>query len=156
MNEAQVKAWEAAQALPISVDLVAAANEELRMLGEVDRLQCLYEGPAVKRAIDRCVLYLLNATSPVFQFLGSIWNTGSFFCLNASVHRIGAVIGNAHRLICSRICCRALCRYERFWLPLLAREGDENLLPLIPPLDCAWIWHVHRLNPVSISPLFLL
>jgi len=91
MNEAQAKAWEAAQALPISVDLVAAANEELRMLEEVDRLQCLYEGPAVKRAIDR---------------------------------------------------------YERFWLPLLAREGDENLLPLIPPLDCAWIWHVHRLNPI--------
>lgn len=94
MNEAQAKAWEAAQALPISVDLVAAANEELRMLEEVDRLQCLYEGPAVKRAIDR---------------------------------------------------------YERFWLPLLAREGDENLLPLIPPLDCAWIWHVHRLNPIRYS-----
>jgi hypothetical protein len=53
MNEAQAKAWEAAQALPISVDLVAAANEELRMLSEVDRLQCLYGGPAVVRAIER-------------------------------------------------------------------------------------------------------
>lgn len=53
MNNAQLKAWEAAQALPISVDLVAAATEELRMLEEVDRFQCYYEGPAVVRAIDR-------------------------------------------------------------------------------------------------------
>lgn len=53
MNEAQGKAWLAAQALPISVDLVAAANEELQMLEEVDRLQCFYGGPIVLRAIDR-------------------------------------------------------------------------------------------------------
>jgi hypothetical protein len=45
-------------------------------------------------------------------------------------------------------------RYERYWLPLLAEGGvdsQEQLIPLIPPLDCAWVWHVHRLNPVSIS-----
>ena len=53
MNDAQVKAWTAAQALPISVDLFAGANEELRMLEEVDRLQCLYGGPVVIRAIER-------------------------------------------------------------------------------------------------------
>lgn len=53
MNDAQARAWEAAQALPVSVDLVAAANEELRMLEEVDRLQCFYGGPAVVRAIER-------------------------------------------------------------------------------------------------------
>lgn len=55
MNEAQAKAWEAAQALPISVDLVAAANGELRMLEQVDRLQCFYGGSAVVRAIERYV-----------------------------------------------------------------------------------------------------
>ncbi|KAG0565461.1 hypothetical protein KC19_8G192000 [Ceratodon purpureus] len=94
MNEAQGQAWLDAQALPITVDLVAAANEELLMLEEVDRLQCLYEGPVVVRAIER---------------------------------------------------------YERCWLPLLAKEGvgsQDQLIPLIPPLDCAWIWHVHRLNPI--------
>lgn len=45
-----------------------------------------------------------------------------------------------------------LPRYENLWLPLLANEGSSSqdpFLPLIPPLDCAWIWHVHRLNPVS-------
>ena len=53
MNEAQGQAWLDAKALPITVDLVAAANEELLMLEEVDRLQCLYEGPVVVRAIER-------------------------------------------------------------------------------------------------------
>ncbi|KAH6558605.1 hypothetical protein KP509_1Z055100 [Ceratopteris richardii] len=46
---------------------------------------------------------------------------------------------------------RAISRYENLWLPLLAERGpytDEGL-PLIPPLDCAWIWHCHRLNPVQ-------
>ena len=55
MNEAQVRAWLDAQALPITIDLGAAANEELLMLQEVDRLQCLYEGPVVVRAIERYI-----------------------------------------------------------------------------------------------------
>lgn len=46
---------------------------------------------------------------------------------------------------------RAIHRYENCWLPLLAEsEGGftPTGLPLQPPLDCAWIWHCHRLNPV--------
>ena len=60
MNEAQAKAWEAAQALPISLDLVAAANEELRMLEEVERLRCFYGGPAVVRAIERYSIVIIE------------------------------------------------------------------------------------------------
>jgi hypothetical protein len=53
MEDMQEKAWADAQALPISIDLVAAATEELLMLAEVDRHKCLYSGPVVARAIER-------------------------------------------------------------------------------------------------------
>ncbi|KAI5058784.1 hypothetical protein GOP47_0026954, partial [Adiantum capillus-veneris] len=45
----------------------------------------------------------------------------------------------------------AILRYENCWLRLLADHGPyaSTGLPLIPPLDCAWIWHCHRLNPVQ-------
>jgi hypothetical protein len=96
MDEEQVlvRNWKAAQALPISIDLVAAAKQELDLLAQVDRHPCLYGGPVLLRAIER---------------------------------------------------------YENFWLPLLDSEGKvaEEGLPLIPPLDCDWVWHCHRLNPVQ-------
>ncbi|KAL6575866.1 hypothetical protein OROHE_000337 [Orobanche hederae] len=40
--------------------------------------------------------------------------------------------------------------YNVFWLPLLANHSESRLLegPLVVPLDCEWIWHCHRLNPV--------
>ncbi|GLJ46990.1 hypothetical protein SUGI_0991820 [Cryptomeria japonica] len=42
---------------------------------------------------------------------------------------------------------RAIYRYEHCWLPLLANsEAKEDLLP---PLDCEWVWHCHRLNPLQ-------
>ncbi|VVB08388.1 unnamed protein product [Arabis nemorensis] len=41
---------------------------------------------------------------------------------------------------------RAIYRYNACWLPLLAKSVSEG--PLVPPLDCEWIWHCHRLNPV--------
>ncbi|CAK9206020.1 unnamed protein product [Sphagnum troendelagicum] len=96
MDEEQVLVsnWKAAQALPISIDLIAAAKQELDLLAQVDRHPCLYGGPVLLRAIER---------------------------------------------------------YENFWLPLLDSEGKvaEEGLPLIPPLDCDWVWHCHRLNPVQ-------
>ncbi|KAL6571875.1 hypothetical protein OROHE_002744 [Orobanche hederae] len=45
---------------------------------------------------------------------------------------------------------RAIYRYNVFWLPLLANHSESRLLegPLVVPLDCEWIWHCHRLNPL--------
>ncbi|MBA0760976.1 hypothetical protein Gotri_023685 [Gossypium trilobum] len=45
---------------------------------------------------------------------------------------------------------RAIYRYNAYWLPLLAKCYEEPILegPLVVPLDCEWIWHCHRLNPV--------
>ncbi|KAL2317584.1 hypothetical protein Fmac_031460 [Flemingia macrophylla] len=45
---------------------------------------------------------------------------------------------------------RASYRYKYFWLPLLAKHGESPVTedPLVVPLDCEWIWHCHRLNPV--------
>ncbi|EYU41349.1 hypothetical protein ABFS82_12G024600 [Erythranthe guttata] len=45
---------------------------------------------------------------------------------------------------------RAIYRYNAFWLPLLAKQSGSQLVdgPLVVPLDCEWIWHCHRLNPV--------
>ncbi|EOX91856.1 Uncharacterized protein TCM_000919 [Theobroma cacao] len=45
---------------------------------------------------------------------------------------------------------RAIYRYNAYWLPLLAKYHKEEFSegPLVVPLDCEWIWHCHRLNPV--------
>ncbi|PON38888.1 Glycine-rich domain-containing protein-like [Parasponia andersonii] len=45
---------------------------------------------------------------------------------------------------------RAIYRYNVCWLPLLAKHSDTPVSegPLVVPLDCEWIWHCHRLNPV--------
>ncbi|XP_042027842.1 glycine-rich domain-containing protein 1-like [Salvia splendens] len=45
---------------------------------------------------------------------------------------------------------RAIYRYNAYWLPLLAKYSESPLFegPLVVPLDCEWIWHSHRLNPV--------
>lgn len=44
----------------------------------------------------------------------------------------------------------AIHRYNACWLPLLAKHSKSHLTkgPLVVPLDCEWIWHCHRLNPV--------
>lgn len=43
-------------------------------------------------------------------------------------------------------------RYNAFWLPLLAKHSENPVSedPIVVPLDCEWIWHCHRLNPVRL------
>lgn len=43
----------------------------------------------------------------------------------------------------------AIHRYENLWLPLVASQNDEYILPecLEPPVDIAWVWHCHMLSP---------
>lgn len=41
----------------------------------------------------------------------------------------------------------AIRRYESHWLPLLAKTPAEKRGKLLPPLDVAYVWAVHRLNP---------
>ncbi|KAL6225041.1 hypothetical protein ACLB2K_003893 [Fragaria x ananassa] len=45
---------------------------------------------------------------------------------------------------------RAIYRYNACWLSLLAKHSESQVFegPLVVPLDCEWIWHCHRLNPV--------
>ncbi|KAF8406138.1 hypothetical protein HHK36_008218 [Tetracentron sinense] len=45
----------------------------------------------------------------------------------------------------------AIYRYKTCWLPLLAKHAESQVSegPLVVPLDCEWIWHCHRLNPVQ-------
>lgn len=47
----------------------------------------------------------------------------------------------------------SIFRYKYCWLPLLAKytEPAFSEAPLVVPLDCEWIWHCHRLNPVWAS-----
>ncbi|XP_057865152.1 glycine-rich domain-containing protein 2 isoform X2 [Cryptomeria japonica] len=96
MDAIQEEEWKKAQEISISVeiDLVSAAKRQLQFLASVDRNRCLYEGPALERAIFR---------------------------------------------------------YQHCWLPLLANHTYSNTakFPLVAPLDCEWIWHCHRLNPVQ-------
>lgn len=46
---------------------------------------------------------------------------------------------------------RAIHRYKTYWLPLLARHTESGAPDgsLLVPLDCEWIWHCHRLNPIQ-------
>ncbi|XP_019173075.1 PREDICTED: glycine-rich domain-containing protein 2 isoform X2 [Ipomoea nil] len=45
---------------------------------------------------------------------------------------------------------KAINRYYSCWLPLLAKHSESPFFQgtLVVPLDCEWIWHCHRLNPV--------
>ncbi|CAD5319224.1 unnamed protein product [Arabidopsis thaliana] len=46
---------------------------------------------------------------------------------------------------------KAIYRYNACWLPLLVKYSESSSVSegsLVPPLDCEWIWHCHRLNPV--------
>ena len=40
----------------------------------------------------------------------------------------------------------AIKRYVKFWLPLVSHSIGSDA-PLIPPVDIAWVWHLHRLAP---------
>jgi hypothetical protein len=45
----------------------------------------------------------------------------------------------------------AVRRYKSGWIPLLRQvsaDADDSI-ELIPPTDIAWVWHVHRLNPLA-------
>ncbi|XP_024977761.1 glycine-rich domain-containing protein 1 isoform X1 [Cynara cardunculus var. scolymus] len=44
----------------------------------------------------------------------------------------------------------AIYRYNACWLPLVAKHSESRVTegPLVVPLDCEWVWHCHRLNPV--------
>lgn len=42
---------------------------------------------------------------------------------------------------------QSIDRYEYCWLPLLA--GCKAETELVPPFDCEWVWHCHRLNPLQ-------
>ncbi|CAN4083108.1 unnamed protein product [Withania somnifera] len=45
---------------------------------------------------------------------------------------------------------KAIYRYYSCWLPMLAKHSDCPFFegPLVVPLDCEWVWHCHRLNPI--------
>ena len=45
--------WVEAQKIETSVDLLATAKQQLLFLAAVDRNRCLYDGPALSRAIYR-------------------------------------------------------------------------------------------------------
>lgn len=62
MDSFQETEWRKAQAMHMTGDLVVAAKQQLLFLASVDRYPCLYQGPAVERAIQRyeyCWLPLL-------------------------------------------------------------------------------------------------
>lgn len=47
--------WLEAQKIEISVDLLAAAKQQLLFLATVDRNRWLYDGPALEKAIYRLI-----------------------------------------------------------------------------------------------------
>ncbi|GAV72026.1 LOW QUALITY PROTEIN: DUF1399 domain-containing protein, partial [Cephalotus follicularis] len=60
-----------------------------------------------------------------------------------------AVVDRNRHLYSGPALDQAIYRYKYCWLPLLAKHGDSQVSgPLVVPLDCEWVWHCHRLNPV--------
>ena len=49
----QEREWQVTQSIEVDMDLIAAAKQHLNMLRDVDKWQCLYNGPALTRAVDR-------------------------------------------------------------------------------------------------------
>ena len=43
-------------------------------------------------------------------------------------------------------------RYVNYWLPLVCRYQTNHEI-LAPPLDCAWLWYVHMLDPVAYNEM---
>lgn len=43
---------------------------------------------------------------------------------------------------------RAVYRYEKLWLPFCIKNNSVNKI-LFPPIDVAFVWHCHMLNPTS-------
>ena len=47
-----------------------------------------------------------------------------------------------------KVLSAAVERYERLWLPLVAAHWHSGQ-SLEPPVDIAWVWHLHRLAPLK-------
>ena len=54
--------------------------------------------------------------------------------------------GGGDELYLGRALPGAIERYVKFWLPLVSHSIGSDA-PLIPPVDIAWVWHLHRLAP---------
>lgn len=127
MEKVQELEWAEAQKIAISEDLVAAAKQQLQFLAEVDRHRQLYDGSALNRAIHR--LYAL------YQLLKFVYVMGFFYHVQQYLF-----VNN-----------KSNARYKYCWLPLLAKQAKSQVSegPLVVPLDCEWVWHCHKLNPVG-------
>ncbi|KAL0332404.1 UNVERIFIED_CONTAM: Glycine-rich domain-containing protein 1 [Sesamum calycinum] len=151
MEREQELEWEEAQSTEINVDLVSAAKRQLKFLAAVDRNRWLYEGPGLDRAIYRQELDLITA----------LWNFLCSSLLIVTVDKqeklfivatISSIASSCEAFALSsdrNNSCLSIIRYNAYWLPLLAKHSETQLLegPLVVPLDCEWVWHCHRLNP---------
>ena len=67
-----------------------------------------------------------------------------------SVHDDALNSGSALYFNHGAVLSSAVARYEELWLPLLAaREQKGTSSALVPPIDIAWAWHLHRLAPLK-------
>jgi hypothetical protein len=62
-------------------------------------------------------------------------------------HQTHAAARAAGGLYEGKLLDEAIRRYECIWLPLLSKHNHGGRVDIIPPLDVAYIWHVHRLDP---------
>lgn len=65
MEKDQKLEWDEAQNTEISVDLAAAARQQLKFLAAVDRNRWLYEGPALLKAIYRLESWMIPFCSSI-------------------------------------------------------------------------------------------
>ena len=65
-----------------------------------------------------------------------------------SVHNDAGVHAGMALYVDRAVLGAAVDRYERLWLPLVAAQDSLQPPTLYPPVDIAWVWHLHRLAPL--------
>ena len=66
-----------------------------------------------------------------------------------SVHNDAGVHAGMALYVDRAVLGAAVDRYERLWLPLVAAQDSLQPPTLYPPVDIAWVWHLHRLAPLK-------
>jgi Glycine-rich domain-containing protein-like len=66
-----------------------------------------------------------------------------------------AQVHSGKLLLDPMVVANAVRRYETCWLPLVAAHAATRARSVLaPPLDVAWVWLLHALDPVSYAAVW--
>ena len=86
--------------------------------------------------------------------VGAAMVAGSFDLLKSAVHELDFlqyIDSHPELYYHENFVSYAIIRYEKYWMPLLAKVSEKMAddLRYVAPMDVHWVWHVHMLAPVQ-------